>query len=776
MHSQPAMIEGDLAAEPGTIRLVRLRLTLALIAMAVVPIAVAAPILSTALDSQRAAEQAQVERDAAHVASDLSGRLSKVSATLARTAASAAVGDYAAGSKVALEGARDALAVLSGDGADGIVAATLLDVRGRQQIRAVGGKIVKPGPTTSVDPLVGAALDAARGAVETGKVETGDDGTAHLAMTTPVLAEGGSATPIGVVRVELSLDQLVRLAGTEQLGGGSARLVDRSGATIARLDGSRSAAGASIGAATQLPWRTDWTVRLVAPSRVAAPPLPLIGLLGLFLLILGGLVFWMARQVLRPAEQLEASRGRLRDMYQLARVDSLHDVITGLGNHRAFQEAFERQVNASRSGRGSLGLVLIDLDDFQAVNEAAGHGAGDEALAAFGQLIQGMLRPTDRAFRIGGDEFALLLPGANAETATAVARRLLGVSMDARPERGAPAARSFSAGVSACPALASDRRQLLDQADAALTWAKRHGRTSVETFDPARHRTATAATTDVEQTSVGVAEVIARRLLRPVYQPIVDLKTGRVAGSEGLIRPLPGSGFANPGELFTAAETAGRSVELDLACLEIVAAGAVGMGDESILTLNLSPRTLEADDFSAGQLVALVRKVGLDPTRIVLELTEREQIEEMERLRRNVTACRSAGFRLAADDVGAGNAGLRLLSQVQFDIVKIDLSLVQGGAVHEASMSVVGALQDLARRWGASVIAEGIETPAQLRVVRALEVGAGQGYLLGRPCSAEDVIALQATGVDIEGLAKKDDWLHRMARGGVGLATPANVR
>jgi diguanylate cyclase (GGDEF)-like protein len=776
VHSQPALIQGDLATEPGTIRLVRLRLTLALIAMAVVPIAVAAPILSTALDSQRAAEQAQVERDAAHVASDVSARLSAVSARLVRTAASSSVGDFATGSKEALAGARDAVEVLSGGGADGIVVATLLDTRGRQQIRAVGGKAVKPGPTTSVDPLVGAALDAAQGAIQTGPVEPSDDGTAHLAMSAPVYSADSPSTAIGVVRVEVSLDELVRLAGTEQLGAGSARLVDRSGATIAPLDVPRAPSGGSIDAATQLPWRTDWTVRLVAPTRVAPPPLPLIGLLALFLAIIGVLVFWMARQVLRPAEELDRSRGRLQDMYQLARVDSLHDVITGLGNHRAFQEAFERQVNASRNGRGSLGLVLIDLDDFQAVNETGGHATGDAALAAFGQLIQGMLRPTDRAFRIGGDEFALLLSGADAEAASAVARRLLAMSMDSRSEPGAPAARSFSAGVSACPSLASDRRQLLDQADAALAWAKRHGRTSVETFDPGRHRTAAPAPADIEQTSVGIADVIARRLLRPVYQPIVDLKSGRVAGSEGLIRPLPGSGFADPGQLFVAAEATGRSVELDFACLEIVAAGAAAMGDESILTLNLSPRTLEADDFSAGQLVALVRTVGLDPTRIVLELTEREQIEEMERLRRNVTACRSAGFRLAADDVGAGNAGLRLLSQLQFDIVKIDLSLVQGGAVHEASMSVVGALQDLARRWGASVIAEGIETPSQLRVVRALDVGAGQGYLLGRPMTAEDLLALQATGVDIEGLAKKDAWLHRAARGGAGLITPANVR
>jgi EAL domain-containing protein (putative c-di-GMP-specific phosphodiesterase class I) len=403
---------------------------------------------------------------------------------------------------------------------------------------------------------------------------------------------------------------------------------------------------------------------------------------------------------------------------------------------------------------------------------------GDQALAEFGRVIVASMRTGDRAFRTGGDEFALLLQGATADSAAAVARRLLAAWIDHRQVRGPAMARSFSAGASACPGLATDRRQLLDQADAALSWAKRHGRTSVETFDPARHRHAQGTSISViDQPSVGVAEVISRRLLRPVYQPIVDLRNGRIAGSEGLIRPAPGSGFANPSELFDAAEATGRTVELDLACLEIVAAGAAStMSGDSVLTLNLSPRTLEADDFSAGALVALVRKAGLDPSRIVLELTEREQIEEMERLRRNVAACRGAGFRIAADDVGAGNAGLRLLSQLQFDIVKIDLSLVQGGAIHEASQSVVGALQDLARRWGASVIAEGIETPAQLRIVRELEIGAGQGYLLGRPMAAEELVALQATGVDIEGLVEKDDWLRRMARSGAGLAAPASSR
>jgi diguanylate cyclase (GGDEF)-like protein len=780
VQPEPTMIEGDLAADPGPIRLVRLRLTLALIAMAFVPIAVAAPILSTALDGQRAAEQSQVEREASGVASDLDVRLGRLSSALIETGATDAVADYARTSKTGLAGAKAALADLSGDSHDGIVGAALLDLRGRQLLRAASGQIVKNQPTTSVDPLIGATLDAQPGAVVPGRIVVGDDGAAHLALASQVVAGTQPGSLVGILRVEISLDRFLQLANAAEVTGGQALLLDGSGRTIApAATPTGQTGGATVGATSTLPGDRGWTVRLVAPARFAAPPLPLIGLLAVFVALLGILITWMARQVLRPAEELAASRGRLRDMYELARGDSLRDVLTGLGNHRAFQEAFERQVDAARTRNTSLGLVLIDLDDFRAVNDSGGHAAGDQALAAFGRVIEGTIRTVDRGFRTGGDEFALLLPGVTADGAAAVARRLLASSMDAEPGygRGALPVRSFSAGVSACPALATDRRQLLDQADAALTWAKRHGRTSVETFDPARHgRTPTSSAPVVEQPWMGVAEVISRKLLRPVYQPIVDLRSGRVAGSEGLIRPLPDSGFANPAELFTAAELAGRTVELDLACLEIVAAGAAAMSGDSILTLNMSPRTLEADDFSAGQLVALVRKAGLEPSRIVLELTEREQIEEMERLRRNVAACRSAGFRLAADDVGAGNAGLRLLSQLQFDIVKIDLSLVQDGAVHEASMAVVGALQDLARRWGASVIAEGIETPAQLRVVRDLEIAAGQGYLLGRPGTAEDLVALSATGVDVESLARKDDWLHRMARAGAGMTAPANVR
>ncbi len=128
-----------------------------------------------------------------------------------------------------------------------------------------------------------------------------------------------------------------------------------------------------------------------------------------------------------------------------------------------------------------------------------------------------------------------------------------------------------------------------------------------------------------------------------------------------------------------------------------------------------------------------MRRYGLRPDQVVVELTEREAIEDLTRLRANLERIRAAGFRIAADDVGAGNAGLRLLSEISFDIVKIDLSLVQKGMLQESSLAVLRGLREMARRSGATVVAEGVETPEQLVTLRRLGITAAQGYLLGRP-------------------------------------------
>lgn len=454
----------------------------------------------------------------------------------------------------------------------------------------------------------------------------------------------------------------------------------------------------------------------------------------------------LARPVLRAAGRLDEGRAELRELYERARLDSLIDPLTGLGNHRAFQEELARQVEESRRASTPLSLVLIDLDDLKQVNDKLGHAGGDALLAATGRLLGSDARRGDRAFRIGGDEFVVLLPRTDAESAALSARRLLGAALEGSntSEHGRPF--SFSAGVSSFPELSTNGARLFRHADAALYWCKRHGRTDVQVYDAQRHGQAGDERNSLEL-AAAVAAVATNKSLSAVYQPIFSLATGRVIGHEALVRPTPGSGFPNAESLFAAAEATGRTVELDTTCIDVVAAAAGHIPDDRYLAVNLSPRTLEAAEFNAGQFSKIFLRQGIAPSRLVLELTEREVVEDIDRLRHNLDACRELGMRIAADDVGAGNAGLRLLSEIRFDLVKIDLSLVQSGVLRESSMAVMRALRDLADRSSATIVAEGIETVHQLEVVRDLGIAAGQGYLLGRPSST-----LTRDAVDLESL------------------------
>jgi diguanylate cyclase (GGDEF)-like protein len=453
--------------------------------------------------------------------------------------------------------------------------------------------------------------------------------------------------------------------------------------------------------------------------------------------VAAGLTFRLAGRVFRQAEDAVKPR---RDAVPRARswgrssdpdpAAVLTDPLTGLGNHRAFHEELERQMKPVRAG-GRLAIGLIDLDDFRSINDTAGHAVGDEVLAEVARIIRQGLRRGDQAFRTGGDELAVILPGIRAEEAVVILQRSLADCV--RPRVGAPAPHgfSFSAGVSDAPDRASDRNDLLGQAEQALAESKRGGRTSVRIFDPVGRGPMDEPA--LRRASASVVDLVRGASLTPVYQPIVEVATGRVVGFEGLVRPAPGSGFEDPGSLFAVAEATGRTAELDKLCVETLVGGAGRLAPDQTLSLNLSPHTLEAPEFSVATLVRMLEAAAFDPRRVVLELTERQAITDIDALRRHLTACQAAGFRIAVDDVGAGNAGLRLLSQLHFDTVKIDLSLVHAGARREASLAVLRSLSELAERWGAKAVAEGVETASQLRMVRDLGLAEVQGYLLGAP-------------------------------------------
>jgi diguanylate cyclase (GGDEF)-like protein len=481
-------------------------------------------------------------------------------------------------------------------------------------------------------------------------------------------------------------------------------------------------------------------------------------------LVVAVLVAWT---FLRPFDDLARSQAQLEVLYREAREDSLHDGLTGLGNHRSFQEELDRQLELFRRHKVPVALLLIDLDDLKVVNDAEGHPAGDRLLVAMANSIRDVLRYGDRAFRIGGDEFAVILPHTDAPEALIAANRLRHFCL--RPPAGERAI-VFSGGISSVPLLAADRAVLVRQADAALYRCKRSARGSVAVYDADRDLVPGELPDQAAVTAI--RDVIRARRLIPAFQPIVNLRDGAVLGFEGLIRPGPEAPFSNPGQLFAAAAAAGRTGELDLACFEVVAAGAAEIDPRQVVSINLSPQTLEMQDFSASWLLEILARYRLAPGRVIVELTEREAITDLARLRKSVAALQRSGVRIAADDVGAGNAGLRLLSQLQFDIVKIDLSLVQDGAQHDSSRNVVRMLMDLAVRQGAVAIAEGLETAEQLRVLRELGITTGQGYLLGRPGQN-----LGLASVDIEALAAgalivQNAPAHRAAS--IGARTPGD--
>jgi diguanylate cyclase (GGDEF)-like protein len=464
---------------------------------------------------------------------------------------------------------------------------------------------------------------------------------------------------------------------------------------------------------------------------------------------------------------LMASRAELEGRYQAAVAEALQDPLTGLGNHRAFQEELDRQVEHAQRYGVPVALVLLDLDEFKTINDQDGHAQGDRALADFGRLVQATIRRVDLPFRIGGDEFAILLPHTDAESARIVARRLLaGALQPPMPEMGHRPI-SFSGGVSAMPNTALTRSQLYSQADAALYAAKHAGRTDVTVFDASE---VAIDSMGGSRSSAAIAEVIARGQLRPVYQPIVELGSFTVLGYEGLIRPVSPAPFADPAALFAAAASSGQLVALDMTCIETIVAGARHLPSQLFLSVNISPGTVESPEFTTAGLLSILARHQFPASRLVLELTEREPLADVARARTKLETCQRAGIGLALDDLGVGNAGLRLLSELRFDVVKVDLSLVQRSAPGAPSSAVVGSVVSFAEQTGALVIGEGVEHQEQVAQLANLGVRAGQGFFFGRPADLDHQPSLEMGGYDLNpGSVAQPmaDW-----RQSIGLPTP----
>jgi diguanylate cyclase (GGDEF)-like protein len=387
------------------------------------------------------------------------------------------------------------------------------------------------------------------------------------------------------------------------------------------------------------------------------------------------------------------------------------DGLTGLLNHRACHERLRQELATGEP----VAVVCIDLDHFKVINDVHGHAEGDRVLAATAERLRSVVRSSDVVGRLGGEEFVLILPGVDAEGAEDCAERAR-AALAELTVRGRPLA--ASAGVAASPADGVDASELLENGDAALYWAKRTGRGRTVRYVPGR------IVPEAQQRNE-IAALLERgtAALRTVFQPVVELATGRPAGYEALTR-FESDPPRGPDEWFAQAHRVGLGEELEALALR----SALAVPDRpegTFLAVNVSPRALLSEPVQAA--------LPHDLTGIVVELTEHELFGAEGELETMLAALRDRGARVALDDAGAGYAGLQQIIRIAPDILKLDRALVHGAHADGSRQALLEALIGFAGTTGAAVCAEGVEDLDDVRALVALDVTYAQGYGLARP-------------------------------------------
>jgi diguanylate cyclase (GGDEF)-like protein len=425
---------------------------------------------------------------------------------------------------------------------------------------------------------------------------------------------------------------------------------------------------------------------------------------------------------------------------------ALTDNLTGIGNHRAYQEELTREVAGERRSGESLSLAVMDVDDFKIVNDRNGHMRGDHVLTTLAALLQ-CLQGEKRAFRIGGDEFAVVLPRTTAFEAQAALQRLRTAVRDRL------SGTTVTIGIATLSGADCNIDTLQARADAAMYAGKAAGRDCLTEFNASMAGMWLRSPKKVHS----LRQLIDAGSVQIAFQPIWEVDSCRVLAYEALARPDPQFGFAGPQEAFDLAERIGRAHELDAICRHSALAAAGNLPADALLFINVSPQSLDHGRLDPVELRRKAEAAGLSPERIVIEITERS-ITGVGSVIAAARTLQEHGFRLALDDTGAGNSGLEILGRLTFDFLKIDRDVIVKAMTDKNARGVLAGIIAIGSTTGAYVIAEGIENIELLDFVcRASAPQAGrtrgihgvQGYLLKRPASTfpqarenDDVAAL----------------------------------
>ncbi|HKG38203.1 MAG TPA: EAL domain-containing protein [Conexibacter sp.] len=450
--------------------------------------------------------------------------------------------------------------------------------------------------------------------------------------------------------------------------------------------------------------------------------------------------------VLRSGEDVTARREAEAQVTFLA----YHDRLTGLPNRTLLEEQLTRDLTRARRSGAPVALLYFDLDNFKLVNDSFGHTAGDEVLRETALRVSELTRTGDVLARQGGDEFLLLLdcsaagaePGAAVTDPRAVAQ-IAGDRIAAALERpfevsGAEFHVGASIGVALFPEHADDQESLFKAADAAMYQAKRAGGGTVAFYEPresdARQRL--SLTTRLRR-------AIDEGALRLHYQPIVRVSDGSLDALEALVRwEDPDEGLIPPGAFIPVAEETGLIDGIGAWVVEALCEQAVAWKAEGFaprLNFNLSPRQLRRADL-VSSIAAQIASHGLEPDQFCAELTETALLSDARRQRSLLTELKEAGLAIAIDDFGAGHSSLGRLRDLPVQVLKVDRSFLRRVPDDAGSAMIVAAVLDLGRALGMTTVVEGVEEQEQLDFLRAHGCPLVQGFLLGRPVPADELM------------------------------------
>lgn len=421
------------------------------------------------------------------------------------------------------------------------------------------------------------------------------------------------------------------------------------------------------------------------------------------------------------------------------------DLLTGLPNRRKLFEALQSLAGGQAPGTSGLAFLMLDLDRFKAVNDVHGHPAGDDLLKSVAARLQSTARAGDVVARFGGDEFAIIAPidathlRAEATVAAQLADRI--IAAFATPfelPSGAAAPIGVSIGVALSGADVGSPEELVHRAGAALGRAKSQGRNQTCFFEPGideHFRERARLEGDLRQ-AIQTGAVV------PHFQPLIELRTGRLVAFEMLARwPLPDGSLISPAEFIPLAEGANLIAPLTEHLMRLACQAAASWPDDITIACNVSPLLLRD-----GRFIAMVRNLlaetGLPAKRLELEITESALLEDLTIAGPLVRELRALGVSLALDDFGTGFSSLRHLHNLPFNKLKIDAGFVTGMTEDAESRTIVAAVIGLGHSLGMVIVAEGVETEPTAALLRQMGCDLGQGWLFGRPTPARVALTL----------------------------------